>query len=572
MTNDLDLLRQFARENSQHAFAEIVRRHVNLVYSAALRQVRSPQLAEEIAQSVFADLARDAGKLNSETVLTAWLYSVTRRTAIDVIRKESRRQLREQIAVEMNNMNATANDWMQVEPLLDDAMAALDETDRAAILLRYFENKNLREVGESLKISDDAAQKRVSRAVEKLREFFSKRKITIGASGLAVLISANAVQSAPIGLVLTITNASLAAAGTTLTFMRIATATKLKLALGAIVVAGAITAFVVQQQTQTKLRGENESLQQQIAQLQADNAGLSNRIAVIGEANQLPAERFNELLKLRGEVGVLRRQLDEATEKNRAWQDVVKAMNTNSPAPQIHIKARFLTMPKDVPAGWYSSTGVGILTSENTSIALKQLRLRNDVETLAEPEVVTTSGRQFQMRATQVISVITNFCLQETNGISSIVPQVASVETGPVLDAMPRILSDGYTIELPVIASVVEFLGYAPSTNSTPAYTTDGQEVDVPTISPQFDIRQATNSVNLLDGQTMVLGLSGNQVPADTTSAPDATVLESDGNKSKRQDMKMLVFITADIVDPAGNLVHTDGRSYTNIPPQPSGQ
>jgi RNA polymerase sigma factor (sigma-70 family) len=572
MTNDLDLLRQFARENSQHAFAEIVRRHVNLVYSAALRQVRSPQLAEEIAQSVFADLARDAGKLNSETVLTAWLYSVTRRTAIDVIRKESRRQLREQIAVEMNNMNATANDWMQVEPLLDDAMAALDETDRAAILLRYFENKNLREVGESLKISDDAAQKRVSRAVEKLREFFSKRKITIGASGLAVLISANAVQSAPIGLVLTITNASLAAAGTTLTFMRIATATKLKLALGAIVVAGAITAFVVQQQTQTKLRGENESLQQQIAQLQADNAGLSNRIAVIGEANQLPAERFNELLKLRGEVGVLRRQLDEATEKNRAWQDVVKAMNTNSPAPQIHIKARFLTMPKDVPAGWYSSTGVGILTSENTSIALKQLRLRNDVETLAEPEVVTTSGRQTQMRVTQVSSIITNFCLQETNGISSIVPQVASVETGPVLDAMPRILSDGYTIELPVIASVVEFLGYAPSTNSTPAYTTDGQEVDVPTISPQFDIRQATNSVNLLDGQTMVLGLSGNQVPADTTSAPDATVLESDGNKSKRQDMKMLVFITADIVDPAGNLVHTDGRSYTNIPPQPSGQ
>jgi predicted DNA-binding protein YlxM (UPF0122 family) len=107
--------------------------------------------------------------------LTAWLYAVTRRTAIDAIRKESRRQLREQIAVEMTNMNATANDWTQIEPLLDDAMAALDETDRSAILLRYFENKSLREVGESLKISDDAAQKRVSRAVERLREFFSKR-------------------------------------------------------------------------------------------------------------------------------------------------------------------------------------------------------------------------------------------------------------------------------------------------------------------------------------------------------------------------------------------------------------
>ena len=108
----------------------------------------------------------------------------------------------------MNNMNATANDWTQIAPLLDDAMAALDETDRSAILLRYFENKNLREVGESLKISDDAAQKRVSRAVERLREFFSKRKITIGASGLAVLISANAVQSAPVGLAATISTAT----------------------------------------------------------------------------------------------------------------------------------------------------------------------------------------------------------------------------------------------------------------------------------------------------------------------------------------------------------------------------
>ena len=177
-TTDLELLRQFTREHSQEAFTTLVKRQVNLVYSTALRQVRSPQLAEEIAQSVFADLARDAGKLKPDTILTAWLYQVTSRTAVDAIRKESRRQLREQIAVEMTNMNATANDWRQIEPLLDDAMAALDETDRAAILLRYFENKSLREVGEALGASDDAAQKRVSRAVERLREFFSKRNIT----------------------------------------------------------------------------------------------------------------------------------------------------------------------------------------------------------------------------------------------------------------------------------------------------------------------------------------------------------------------------------------------------------
>jgi len=169
MTADLELLRDYACEKSQEAFAELVRRHVDLVYSAALRQVRSPQLAEEVGQSVFTDLARDAANLKPDTILTAWLYQVTRRTAIDVVRRESRRQARERLAVEMAAMN-TATDWTHIEPLLDDAMEALDETDRAAILLRYFENKSLREVGQSLGTSDDAAQKRVSRAVERLRE------------------------------------------------------------------------------------------------------------------------------------------------------------------------------------------------------------------------------------------------------------------------------------------------------------------------------------------------------------------------------------------------------------------
>src|SRR6185312_8055841 len=208
MTADSQLLHDYAQRKSQDAFAELVRRHVNLVYSAAMRQVRSPLLAEEISQSVFADLARAAGKLKPDTIITAWLYQVTRRTAIDVIRRESRRRARERLAAEMAAMNTTA-DWPHIEPLLDEAMEALDETDRTAILLRYSENKSLREVGQSLGTSDDAAQKRVSRAVEQLREFFSKRGIAIAASGLALLISANAVQAAPVALTATIATAAI---------------------------------------------------------------------------------------------------------------------------------------------------------------------------------------------------------------------------------------------------------------------------------------------------------------------------------------------------------------------------
>src|SRR4051812_1194434 len=134
--NDLILLARYSRQHAEDAFAELVRRHLGLVYSSALRQVHSPQLAEEIAQSVFTDLARSAAKLKPDTILTAWLYQVTRRTAIDVVRREASRQLREQIATEMNAMNATAADWTHIEPLLDEAMHALDDTDRAAVLLR----------------------------------------------------------------------------------------------------------------------------------------------------------------------------------------------------------------------------------------------------------------------------------------------------------------------------------------------------------------------------------------------------------------------------------------------------
>jgi len=339
MTSDLDLLGQFARGKSQDAFTELVQRHVNLVYSAALRQVRSPQLAEEIAQSVFADLARDAGKLKSDTVLTAWLYAVTRRTAIDVIRKESRRQLREQIAVELTNMNATANDWSQIEPLLDDAMAALDETGRSAILLRYFQNKSLREVGEALGTNDDAAQKRVSRAVDRLREFFSKRNVTVGASGLAVVISANAVQAAPAGLAATI-SAAAAIAGTAVSTSTVITATKAiaMTTLQKTVVTAALAAVgtgIFEAHQAAQLREQNQALQQQqttlagqIQQLQGERDGATNQLAgLLAENAQLKSnENENELLKLRGEVTRLENAKTEA--ENDPVESAAKAWLT----------------------------------------------------------------------------------------------------------------------------------------------------------------------------------------------------------------------------------------------------
>ncbi len=317
--HDLDLLRQFTGGQSQDAFTTLVNRHVNLVFSAALRQVRSPQLAEEVSQSVFADLANQAGQLQSDTILTAWLYQVTRRTAIDVVRREARRQLREQIATEMNAMNASTADWEHIEPFLDEAMHALDDTDRTAVLLRYFENKSLREVGEAIGVGDDAAQKRVSRAVDRLREFFTKRGVTIGASGLTILVSANAVQSAPAGLAAGIAATTASAAVISTSTVIAATKTIAMTTLQKIVIvaalATAVSAGLFEARQNSRLRDQLETLQQQqaplaeqIRQLEQQNTDATNRLALMGAKLASQPKTPNEVLKLRGEVGRLKQE------------------------------------------------------------------------------------------------------------------------------------------------------------------------------------------------------------------------------------------------------------------------
>jgi RNA polymerase sigma factor (sigma-70 family) len=321
--NDHNLLGQFTTEQLQDAFTELVNRHMNLVYSAALRQVRSPQLAEEVSQTVFTHLARNAAKLTPDTILTAWLYQVTRHAAIDVIRSEARRQAREQIAFQMSDMNDPSPGWTHIEPLLDEAMQSLDATDRTAILLRYFENKSLREVGEALGASEDAAQKRVSRAVERLREFFLERRVTVGASGLAALVSANAIQAAPAGLAAAVAVGAVAAStpistSAALTITKTIAMTTLQKSLVAAVVAGAIGAGLYEAREASHLREQVQTLKQQQEQqvalthqareLQRERDRATNALAALASEDAARKKGPNEVLKLRGEVGRLRQE------------------------------------------------------------------------------------------------------------------------------------------------------------------------------------------------------------------------------------------------------------------------
>ena len=196
---DHELLRRYAREGSEPAFRELVERHVNLVYAVAWRHLHSHSLAADVAQSVFIDLARSANALPPAQPLVAWLHVVARRTAIDVVRSEQRRLAREYAAAELAAMN-TSPEWNAIEPLLDEALDTLDESDRHALLLRFFENCSLREVGAALGISEDGAQKRVSRALEELRTVFARRGIVLTGAGLTAGLGAHAAGPGVAGL------------------------------------------------------------------------------------------------------------------------------------------------------------------------------------------------------------------------------------------------------------------------------------------------------------------------------------------------------------------------------------
>jgi RNA polymerase sigma factor (sigma-70 family) len=314
MTPDSELLATFARTNSEDAFAEVVQRHVNLVYSAALRQVNGDaHLAKDVAQTVFTDLAKKAAQLSRRENLSGWLYTSAHFAAAKIVRGENRRRDREEKFMrEPTNESAPAAEWENFSSTLDDAMHELKETDRDVILLRYFENRPFAEVGAKLGLNENAARMRVERALEKLRAVFAQRGI-VTTPGFASAISANAIQLAPANLAATLTTTAIGAAGTgTFTILKMMTATKLKLGLAALVVAGGATVFVLQQQAQEKLRGDNAALQQQIAQLQTDNQNLSNQLSAIGDSKKLSEAQFNELLKLRGEVGVLHQKLTDA--------------------------------------------------------------------------------------------------------------------------------------------------------------------------------------------------------------------------------------------------------------------
>ncbi len=350
--DDIALLGQYATSGSEAAFEALVQRRIGFVYSAALRQVRDPQLAEEVTQTVFIVLARKARSIPDQTALTGWLFNTTRFTSLAQIRAAAKRHYHEQAIPMDTEIEAPVAEalWQEMAPLLDEALSTLGEKDRRAVLLRFFDNKSLAEVGRSLAVGEDAARKRVERALAKLHGYFARRGISSTTSLIASAICVNSVHAAPPLLAKHVAVLALAkgvaAGGSTVTLikgaLKIMAWSKAQTATVGLVVVGMATGLVLEHRSQLKLQEENQALQQQMEGLQADNTRLSTLAAQARTASPPAARPSDELLRLRGEVGVLRQQSNEL---RSALASAQKAQSYTAPVQEEPPAA----LPEDYP-------------------------------------------------------------------------------------------------------------------------------------------------------------------------------------------------------------------------------
>lgn len=238
MTEDTRLLREFAERGHEEAFATIVSRYINLVYSVAHLQVRDVHLAEEVSQAVFIILARKAGSLGPETVLSGWLCRTARNVAANLLTIQRRRQDREQHYMESAHSQTNESEsesWSQIEPLLTTAMAQLGRKEHDALILRFFERRSFKDVSVALGTSEAGAKMRVQRALEKMRKFFVRRGVVLSGTAIAGAVSSHALQAAPIGLATSVTVAAVKGTGVTVstltlikTTLKVMTYTKIR--------------------------------------------------------------------------------------------------------------------------------------------------------------------------------------------------------------------------------------------------------------------------------------------------------------------------------------------------------
>jgi RNA polymerase sigma factor (sigma-70 family) len=516
--NDAELLRDYAANKSETAFGEIVRRYADFVYSAALRQTGNGEQARDVAQTVFVDLARKADSLRANTVLIGWLCQGARLAALEQLRKDQRRSQRERQAMELlDNSSDAAGDWRAVQPALDEAIASLGHEDRDALLLRFFKNESLASVGATLGVSEDAAQKRVSRALDKLREFLAERGIRTTAAALSAVLLANAVKAAPTGFAASLTTGALAkaaAGSSTASLANFLTFSNMKTAVLVVALTGGLAGLtVLQLHSQNQLREARALAEQSVADADALRAA---REQLASQSNDLERLRRDtqDVLRLRGEVAQLHRDLAER--KTILAQAGSPSETNRAPEPpyrQINIRAKIVS----VPAGFAPGESTGILTDPQFR-QLNEAVAKIDSTVISSPQVTTLSGHQARLMVGQSIPVAVG----------------SYTNVGLILDLIPTWASNSPVVNLDFVLRLAKLAeGPAPEDGSIPG----------------VEVAAFTNSVSLWDGQTVMLARS---------ITGFEKLLQGDSATKTTEPKNLLVFLTPSIIDPAGNRLFTD--------------
>jgi RNA polymerase sigma factor (sigma-70 family) len=409
--SDSELLRDYAERGSESAFTEIVKRYMDMVYSVALRQVGSPDLAKDAAQSVFIDLARKARELSrdrvSEMRLAGWLFQGVRYACRSLLRQARRREARERLACEVAMTDSNVPDsWELIQPILDDALGELRASDRDLLVLRFFQKRDFKSLSATFSLSENAMQQRVGRALEKLRKILRRRGVVTTAAGLAATLSAQSVTAAPLGLAGAVAAAAfLAPAATTasIPLIQILTMTTLKKTLISTLLASVLGVGLYQYHRTSVIRRDLASAQSQVAALvneratwEQDRQAYSQKMAALSKTANSSGETPMELLRLRGEVGVLRQKTNELGKLLRVVQQV--ADETQDP----------VNVQTNIPRESWAFVGFG--TPENALQSYMWAKSNGDVEqafSSATPEFTQTiKDRYFKGNSDSEISTM----------------------------------------------------------------------------------------------------------------------------------------------------------------------
>lgn len=536
MTANEDLLSRYNREASQEAFTELVARHLHLVQGAALRIGNGDlHFAKDVTQVVFMDLAVNSARVKPGVPLAGWLYRHACFTAMKALRANQRRVAREGKAMTMMSEAGPEPSGEEVAARLDEAMLALPEEDRMALVLRYFQRCDHREVGRALGVGEDAAQKRVSRAVERLREALGARGCATTGAALAAALGAGIPSSA-----------TLAAGEISAAALGMASAAKLGLGAAASAGLGSLATGVASVGLAVSMAGAlwwqgrelGRALESAGALSQELHASAAARAAkgppLETQADLAELERLRrdnrDLHRLRAEVTELSRRLAET--RLAAASPSVEEPTTPEPSPaeaaaptQVVIEVKLVELhPEAVPQlripgipgalGSHRQPIKAILSAEEYKQAMELLEASRGVDVLSAPRVTTLSGRQAQVSVRQTQHVVG----LDENGVE----QVEPLEVGPVVDIIPYIFAAGGPIRLNVISTVTGFDGYQAG-------------------KPLIRTHLAQADLAVARGEVLVIG-------GPNTGAGKGT----DGPESRF----VLTFLHAQAIDPAGNLIH----------------